>query len=94
MCARVSATIVSGSGTPMSAFRFSNVWNWDRCVAGSGPQADSRVGRRMSTLRVVTTAAERPILSGRFSAIQGVKWPYVGKILDTSEEGFAVPSGT
>src|SRR5215469_11270921 len=31
---------------------------------------------------------ECPILSGRFSGIQRVQWPYLTKILDTSEEGF------
>jgi hypothetical protein len=43
------------------------------------------------TRRDVTTAAERPILSGPFSAIQWVKWPYLGNILDTSKEDFVLP---
>jgi len=33
---------------------------------------------------VVTTRDRRPILSGRFSAFQRVKSPYLGKILDTA----------
>ena len=59
-----------------------------------GSVAGSRVGRRVVDFSFVTTAVERPILSGRISAFQRVKWPYLGKILDTSEVGFAVPSGT
>ena len=63
-------------------------------MAGSGGKRTVELVGAWSTLRVVTTAPERPILSGRFSAIQGVKWPYLGKILDTSEEDFAALSGT
>jgi len=48
----------------------------------------------LSTFGVVPTAVERPILSGRFSAIQRVKRPYLGNIWDTPEEGFAATSGT
>jgi hypothetical protein len=36
----------------------------------------------------------RPILSSRISAFQPVKWPYVGKILDTSEVCFGASSDT
>ena len=45
-------------------------------------------------LLVATTRNKRPILSGRISAFQRVKWPYRGKILDVSAEGFAVPPST
>jgi len=32
-----------------------------------------------------TTRDKRPILSGRISAFPRVKWPYLGKVLDTAE---------
>src|SRR5215472_4988031 len=67
---------------------------WSGFSAADGSVAGSRVGRRVVDSRVVRTAVERPILSGRFSTIHRVMWPYVGKILDTSESGFAVPSST
>ena len=45
-------------------------------------------------LSVATTRNKRPILSDRISAFQWVKWPYLDKILDPSEEGFVVLSGS
>jgi len=45
-------------------------------------------------LFVATTRNKRPILSGRISAFQWVKRPYLGKVLDISEEGFVVSSCT
>ena len=59
-----------------------------------GSVAGSRVGRRVVDFSFVTTAVERPILSGRFSAIQRVKCPYLGKILDAAELILHASSGT
>jgi len=39
-------------------------------------------------------AGEKPILSGRVSAFQRVKWPYLGKILDTAKVILHASSGT
>jgi hypothetical protein len=45
-------------------------------------------------LRGATTRDRRPILSGRISTFQRVKWSYVGKILDTPEVSFGASLGT
>jgi hypothetical protein len=43
---------------------------------------------------VATTPDRRPILSGRISTFQGVKWPYLGEILDPVEVIFELHSRT
>ena len=67
----------------------------------SGPIADTQLDRQVVVLSlnaeetlVATTCDRRPILSGRISAFQGVKWTYLGKILDTAELIFRSASGT
>ena len=54
----------------------------------------TRATRRADAVsRPATCGVERPILSGGFSAIQRVKRPNLGKILDTHEVVFEVLSG-
>jgi hypothetical protein len=63
-------------------------------MQGGSGESPWRVKESGSVLNQDSDRIKCPILRGAISGNQDLKWPYLGKILDTSEVSFAVASGT